>query len=92
MKFFLFKFFLKLAGKFSPSKEIASYLISKVNCLVKQGDMDDCIRPRTETYEHLTCKKQRDLFTKSMPPRIMDRTRGNYSDYEERKSYYDNQR
>jgi|TARA_R110000765_G_scaffold126683_4_gene224598 hypothetical protein len=88
MKFFLFKFFLKLAGKFAPRKEIASYLTSKVNCLVTQGEMDDCIRPRTETYEHLTCEKQRDLFTKLMPPRTLDRTpRRLYSDYEERKAF-----
>ena len=85
MKFFLFKFFLKLARKFAPSEEVSDFLNQRLGCLLRQKDMDNYIRPRTETYEHLTHKVQRDVFTKLMPPRTVDSSsRRLYSDYDER--------
>ena len=85
MKFFLFKFFLKLARKFAPSEEVSDFLNQRLICLLRQKDMDNYIRPRTETYEHLTRKVQRDVFTKLMPPRTVDSSpRRLYSDYDER--------
>ena len=60
-------------------------------CQKRQAEMDACVQPRTETYEHLTCKEQRAVFTKNMPPRISDKDqpRSHYSDYEEAKKYHE---
>ena len=60
-------------------------------CQKRQAEMDACVQPRTETYEHLTCKEQRAVFTKNMPPRISDKDqpRSHYSDYEEAKRYHE---
>ena len=62
-----------------------------IECQERQAFLDKHIRPRTETYEHLTCKKQRDFYTKYMPPRIQDsnQPRSHYSDYEEAKAYHE---
>ena len=53
--------------------------------------MDACVQPRTETYEFLTTKKQRDLYGRLMPPRIsdQDQPRSHYSDYEDAKRYHE---
>ncbi len=62
-----------------------------IACQKRQAEMDACIQPRTETYEHLTTKKQRDLYRASMPPRSSDSSqpRSHYSDYEEAKAYHE---
>ena len=41
--------------------------------------------------EHLTCERQREVFSKFMPPRISDKDqpRSHYSDYEEAKEYHE---
>ena len=64
-----------------------------IKCQKRQSEMDACVQARTETYEHLTCKEQRAVFTKNMPPRISDKDqpRSHYSDYEEAKRYNEGQ-
>ena len=59
-------------------------------CQERQAQMDATIQPRTPTYEHLTCEKQRKLYSKNMPHRIIDdQPRSHYSDYEEAKEYHE---
>ena len=60
-------------------------------CQARQAHMDKYVQPRTETYEHLTCKKQRESFTKKMPHRIVDcnQLSRRYSDYQEAKAYHE---
>ena len=62
-----------------------------IECQERQAFLDKHFRPRTETYEHLTCKWQRDLYTKYMPPRFREteQPRSHYSDYEEAKKYHE---
>ena len=62
-----------------------------VKCQQRQAEMDACVQPRTETYEFLTTKRQRELYAKLMPPRISDKDqpRSHYSDYEEAKKYHE---
>ena len=53
--------------------------------------MDKHVRPRTETYEHLTCATQRRQYEPLMPERFIDsdQPRSHYSDYEEAKKYHE---
>tara|TARA_Y100001938_G_C8036726_1_gene403757 strand:- start:646 stop:960 length:315 start_codon:yes stop_codon:yes gene_type:complete len=62
-----------------------------IKCQKRQAEMDATTQPRTETYEHLTCERQREVFSKFMPPRISDKDqpRSHYSDYEEAKEYHE---
>ena len=62
-----------------------------IECQKRQAEMDACVQPRTETYEFLTTKRQRELYAKLMPPRISDKDqpRSHYSDYEEAKKYHE---
>jgi len=62
-----------------------------IKCQKRQAEMDANAQARTETYEHLTCKRQREIFRKFMPPRISDKDqpRSHYSDYEEAKRYHE---
>ena len=63
-------------------------------CRKRQGYLDKHVQSRTETYEHLTCRKQRAFYTKFMPPRIadIDQPRSHYSDYEEAKRYHEGEK
>tara|TARA_Y100001963_G_scaffold156179_1_gene249117 strand:- start:2433 stop:2708 length:276 start_codon:yes stop_codon:yes gene_type:complete len=89
VKFFLFKFFLKLAVKLAPSKEVANSLSQRLFCLERQMELDKCVRPRTETYEWLTTKDQRELYLEGKLIRGNTRdTRRHYTDYDEAQEYH----
>ena len=62
-------------------------------CRKRQEYLDKHVQKRTETYEHLSCRKQRDFYTKFMPPRISDTDQplSHYSDYQEAKRYHEGQ-
>lgn len=102
MRLFIFKLLFRLTWWVAPNRrrvnkifEIYEEYIKAeedyIKCQERQAQMDSCVQPRTETYEHLTCKKQRATFTKNMPPRISDKDqpRSHYSDYEEAKKYHE---
>tara|TARA_Y100001973_G_C5198716_1_gene336109 strand:+ start:1794 stop:2111 length:318 start_codon:yes stop_codon:yes gene_type:complete len=102
MRLLLFKILFRLTWWAAPNKQKVDQMCEiylqivederqKKICEFRQKEMDACVQPRTETYEHLTCKSQRDIFTKNMPPRIsdQDQPRNHYSDYEEAKAYHE---
>jgi len=104
MRLFLFKLLFKLTWWIAPNKprvnkifEIYSQYIEAeekyIACYERQTHLDKHVRPRTETYEHLTCKKQREFYTRYMPPRFreIEQPRSHYSDYEEAKAYHNSQ-
>jgi len=104
MRLFLFKLLFRLTWWIAPDRrrvnkifEIYEEYIETeeryIKCRERQDEKDACVRPRTETYEHLSCKKQRDIYTKHMPPRFREteQSRSHYSDYEEAKAYHDSQ-
>jgi len=101
VRLFLFKILFRLTWWVSPNRprvnkifEIYEQYIKAeedhAKCQERQIFLDKHIRPRTETYEHLTCKKQRDFYTRYMPPRFREteQPRSHYSDYEEAKAYH----
>ena len=101
MRLFLFKILFRLTWWVSPNRprvnkifEIYEQYIKAeedhAKCQERQIFLDKHIRPRTETYEHLSCKKQRDFYTRYMPPRFREteQPRSHYSDYEEAKAYH----
>lgn len=104
MRLFLFKLLFRLTWWIAPDRprvnkvfEIYEEYVEAeekfMTCHERQAHLDKHVRPRTETYEHLTCKKQRDFYTKHMPPRIQDSNQAlnHYSDYEEAKAYHESQ-
>ncbi len=101
VRLFLFKILFRLTWWVSPNRprvnkifEIYEQYIKAeedhAKCQERQIFLDKHIRPRTETYEHLSCKKQRDFYTRYMPPRFKEteQPRSHYSDYEEAKAYH----
>ena len=102
MRGFLFKLLFRLAWWVAPNEprvnKIFNLYLEYVKaeealerCQRMQAEMDACTQVRTETYEHLTCKKQREAFRALMPPRIIDRSpRSHYSDYDEAVAYHEN--
>ena len=101
VRLFLFKILFRLTWWVSPNRprvnkifEIYEQYIKAeedhAKCQERQIFLDKHIRPRTETYEHLSCKKQRDFYTRYMPPRFREteQPRSHYSDYEEAKAYH----
>ena len=102
MRLFLFKILFRLTWWIAPDKPRVNKLFELylehtkaeedyAACQKRQAEMDACVQPRTETYEHLTTKSQRELYGKLMPPRISDKDqpRSHYSDYEEAKKYHE---
>jgi hypothetical protein len=102
MRIFLFKLLFKLTWWLAPDTRRVNMLFEMYmemvereeemeRCKERQDYLDRHTQPRTETYEHLTCKNQRNIYTKNMPPRIsdQDQPRSHYSDYEEAKAYHD---
>ena len=102
MRLFLFKILFRLTWWIAPNRPRVNKIFQiyeeyieaeekYIECQERQAFLDKHIRPRTETYEHLTCKKQRDFYTKYMPPRIQDsnQPRSHYSDYEEAKAHHE---
>ena len=102
MRFFLFKILFKLTWWVAPNKlrinKVFNLYLEYIKaeeafaeCQRRQAEMDACTQPRTETYEHLTCKRQREIFKDSMPPRVTDSSpRAHYSDYDEAVAYHEN--
>jgi len=66
---FLFKFFLRISLWFNREKTVKNHLESILVCRQRQFEMDQCIRPRTETYEWHTSNESNRLH---------------YTDYDER--------
>lgn len=104
MRLFLFKLLFRLTWWMAPNRRRVNkvfqiyedYLKAEEEfavCYERQTHLDKHVRPRTETYEHLTCKKQRDAYTKHMPHRFREtkQPRSHYSDYEEAKAYHESQ-
>ena len=104
MRTFLFKILFKLTWWIAPNKRRVNALFTIYTEMVEREDeaercrkrqefLDNHVQQRTATYEHLTCRKQRDFYTKFMPPRISDKDqpRSHYSDYEEAKRYHEGQ-
>tara|TARA_R100000008_G_scaffold79602_1_gene61407 strand:- start:199 stop:534 length:336 start_codon:yes stop_codon:yes gene_type:complete len=102
MRIFLFKILFRLTWWIAPNKPRVNKIFELyleyikleedyIKCQQRQAEMDACVQPRTETYEFLTTKKQRELYGKLMPPRTSDsdQPRSHYSDYEEAKAYHD---
>ena len=101
MRLFLLKLLFKLTWWIAPDQPRVNKLFGLylgyvkaeedyIACQKRQAEMDACVQPRTETYEFLTTKSQRELYGKLMPPRISDKDqpRSHYSDYEEAKAYH----
>ncbi len=102
MKEYLFKLFFKLALKFAPDDKLCRVIDiymelehadeQKQICENRQKQADEWVRPRTETHEHLTCARQREIFSKGKL------IRGNsareklarHTDYTEAKKYHEN--
>ena len=66
MKNLFFKISCKLLRLFSKDKEevdsALQYYHKKVSCKNRQKQLDASVRPRTETHEWLTDKKQREIY------------------------------
>tara|TARA_B100000287_G_scaffold400574_1_gene419909 strand:+ start:1476 stop:1790 length:315 start_codon:yes stop_codon:yes gene_type:complete len=102
MRTFLFKLLFKLTWWVAPNTPRVNRVFDLyleetkreedlLKCQKRQAEMDSCTQPRTPTYEHLTTKKQRDLYRAVMPPRSSDsgQPRSHYSDYQEAKAYHE---
>ena len=102
IRLFLFKTLFRLTWWIAPNRPRVNKIFQiyeeyieaeekHIQCQERQSFLDKHVRPRTDTYEHLTCKKQREIFRKFMPPRISDKDqpRNHYSDYEEAKKYHE---
>ena len=66
MKKFFFKTICKLVRLLAEDKEeidsAIKYYHGKVFCKNRQKQLDASVRPRTETHEWLTDKKQREIY------------------------------
>lgn len=102
MRLFVFKLLFKLTWWIAPNRPRVNKIFQiyeeyieaeekYIECQERQEYLDEHVRTRTETYEHLTCKRQRDFYTKYMPPRFSEteQPRSHYSDYEEAKKYHE---
>jgi len=101
VRVFLFKILFRITWWVAPDKPRVNKIFDmyleyveaeeeRERCQARQAHMDKYVQPRTETYEHLTCSKQRKVFEPNMPYRVIDRQpRSHYSDYEEAQKYHD---
>ena len=102
MRVFLFKLLFRLTWWVAPDKDRVNKIFDMYldyikqqedyeECQQRQAYMDKHVRPRTETYEHLTCARQRREYEPLMPPRFQEKEqpRSHYSDYEEAKAYHE---
>lgn len=102
MRLFLFKILFRLTWWIAPDSDRVNKIFSlyqqyvkseeaKKECAERQAYMDKHVRPRTETYEYLTCARQRREYEPLMPPRFQEKEqpRSHYSDYEEAKAYHE---
>ena len=102
IRLFLFKILFRLTWWIAPNRPRVNKIFELYEeyvkaeedfkaCQERQAEMDACIQPRTETYEFLTIKHQRELYGRLMPPRFSDKDqpRSHYSDYEEAKAYHE---
>ncbi len=93
MRNFLFKISFKLLRLLSEDKEeidsAIKYYHNKVFCKNRQKQLDVSVRPRTETYEWLTCKSQRELYLKGKSIRGASFTRSmRHTDHVEAVEYH----
>ena len=93
MKGFLFNLSFKVMRFFAEDKaEIDSavtYYKNKLACKTRQKRLDLCVKPRTETYEWLTCKSQRELYLKGKSIRGASFTRSmRHTDHLEAVDYH----
>lgn len=94
MRQFLFKIFWKLANFFAPDRDEMDKILvayyNKLACKQRQKELDCSVRPRTETYEWLTDKRQRDIFLEGKRIRGASFSRGmRYTDHMEAVEYHD---
>lgn len=102
MRLFLFKILFRLTWWVAPNKPCVNKIFElylhyikeeedREECRKRQAYLDKHVRPRTETYEHLTTAAQRAQYEPLMPPKYQDRDqpRNHYSDYEEAKAYHE---
>ena len=102
MRLFLFKILFRLTWWIAPDRDRVNKIFllyqqyveseeAKKECAKRQAFMDKYVRPRTETYEYLTCATQRRQYEPLMPERFVDsdQPRSHYSDYEEAKAYHE---
>ena len=102
IRLFLFKLLFKFTWWIAPDKPRVNRLfdlyleeIEKeeklAECQKRQFYLDQHVRPRTQTYEYLSCTKQRAIYEPSMPTRFLEREqpRSHYSDYQEAQKYHD---
>ena len=101
MRLFLFKILFKFTWWIAPDKDRVNRIFDlylqeiereekAIECAERQKFLDDSIRPRTETNEWLTCRKQRELYSVGKPVRGKTyTTRRDYTDYDEAQAYHD---
>lgn len=101
VRIFLFKILFRITWWIAPDRPRVNKIFDmyleyikeeeeRERCRKRQEYLDKHVRPRTETYEHLSCAKQRKYYEPSMPYRIIDnQPRYHYSDYEEAKKYHE---
>ena len=102
LRIFVFKILFRFTWWVAPDKDRVNKIFDMyldyikqqedyAECQQRQAEMDACVRPRTETYEHLTCARQRVQYAPSMPERFIDsnQPRNHYTDYEEAKKYHE---
>ena len=103
MRVFLFKILFRITWWIAPNRDRVNKFFDMYieelekqeayeRCQQMQKDRDSCIRSRTETYEWLTTKKQRDFYLKGKPIRGLTRdTRRSYTDYDEWKAHHNSE-
>jgi len=101
MRVFLFKLLFRLTWWIAPDKPRVNKIFELyleyvkaeedyIECQERQAQLDACVRPRTETYEWLTCRKQREQYLKGK--RIRGKfysTKMYHTDFLEAKQYHD---
>ena len=104
MRAFLFKILFRFTWWIAPNKDKVNRVFSlyleeiekekkALECVARQKYLDDHLRPRTDTNEWLTCRKQRAFYCKGKPVRGKTyTTRRDYTDYDEAQAYHDGQK
>tara|TARA_Y100001963_G_C6728680_1_gene422746 strand:- start:143 stop:460 length:318 start_codon:yes stop_codon:yes gene_type:complete len=101
MRLFLFKILFRFTWWIAPNKPRVNKIFEiyldyvkaeedYAECQERQKQLDTSVRPRTETHEWLTCKEQRELYSKGKLIRgSAYTTRRDYTDYDEAQAYHD---
>ena len=103
MRVFVFKLLFRFTWWVAPNKDRVNRIFdlyleeiereeNVLECAARQKFLDNNIRPRTETNEWLTCRKQRAVYATGKPVRGKTyTTRRDYTDYDEAQAYHDGQ-